>query len=143
MDRARFEKVAAEEYIRVPERFKRKIQNVALLIEDEPSRAVRAEEDLAPEETLLGLYRGVPASERGDFYSGILPDTITLYYRPLLEEAAALHEEGRAASREEAVRLAVRETLWHEIGHFFGLGENAVHAREEKGTNEYPDASAK
>ncbi len=133
----RFEAIAAEEWGCIPERFSRKIENVALLIEDEPDAATRAEEGLGADETLLGLYHGIPASARGDFYSGVLPDTITLYYYPLLEEAEALLEERRTPSFEEAVRLAVRETLWHEVGHYFGMDERAVEAREDDGTNEF------
>lgn len=132
-----FERIAAEEFAAVPAHFKRRLDNVALLLEDEPSEAVRLEEGLGPDETLLGRYHGIPASERGDFYSGVLPDTITLYRLPLLEEAAFLGEEGRADSEADAVRLAIRETLWHELGHYFGMDEAAVHAREEAGTNRY------
>lgn len=136
-----FERIAAEEFAQVPAHFKARIQNVALLIEDEPSVETRAAEGLKDDETLLGLYHGIPANARGDFYSGVLPDTITLYRAPLLEEAALLREEGRAQDEEESVRLAVRETLWHELGHYFGLPEEAVHAREEAGTNRYDGAS--
>lgn len=136
-----FERVAAEEFERVPERFRRLVRNVALLVEDEPSAEVRAEEGLGPEETLLGLYHGIPASVRGESYSGVLPDTITLYRLPLLEEAEALRAERRLPSEEEAVRLAVRETLWHEIGHYFGMSEEAIHVREDTGTNRYADGA--
>ncbi len=138
----RFEEIAAEEFAKVPEHFSRRIENLALLIEDEPDEAVRKEEGLQGEDTLLGLYRGVPLAERGSYYGegGTLPDTITLYRLPLLEEAAFLEEEGRADG-EAAVRLAIRETLWHEIGHYFGLSEHAVHAREDERTNYFRDES--
>ncbi len=144
MDEKRFEEIAAEEFAKVPEHFARKIENLALLIEEEPSEGVRREEGLEEGETLLGLYHGVPLSERGNEYgnAGTLPDTITLYRIPLLEEADMLVEEKKAGDFDEGVRLAIRETLWHEIGHYFGLGEEAVHAREETGTNQFkkPDA---
>lgn len=130
-----FERIAAEEFNRIPERFMKRIVNCALLIAEEPDEATRREEGLAPEETLLGLYHGVPATERGDFYSGVLPDTITLFRIPLLEEAQALLEERRAADEGSALRLAIKETLWHEIGHHFGMSEAEIHAREEEGTN--------
>jgi len=137
MNPKHFEEIAAEEFARVPEHFKRKVENVALLVEDEPSAKTRAAEGLKDDETLLGLYHGIPANARGDFYSGVLPDTITLYYLPLLEEAAFLQKERRAESEEAAVRLAVRETLWHELGHYFGLDEEEVHEREAEGTNDF------
>ena len=136
-DEQAFERIAAEEFNTVPPRFARRIQNVALLIEDEPSEEIRTAENLSPGETLLGLYHGIPASARGDFYSGVLPDTITLYRLPLLEEAEALLHEGRAESEEAAVRLAIRETLWHEIGHYFGMSEAQIHGREDEGTNAF------
>jgi len=135
-----FERIVGEEFRKIPARFARRIENVALLLEDAPSEAVRREESLAPQETLLGLYRGVPANERGDFYSGVLPDTITLYRVPLLEEAKELLRTGRAQTEPEAVRLAVHETLWHEIGHYFGLAEQEVREREEAGTNRYTES---
>lgn len=137
MDAKTFERLVAEESRKIPARFARRIENVALLIEDEPSAGVLREEGLGSDETLLGLYRGVPANDRGEFYSGVLPDTITLYRLPLLDEARALLDERRAPTFEEAVRLAIRETLWHEVGHYFGLSEPAVHEREEAGTNRF------
>ncbi|HVW82459.1 MAG TPA: metallopeptidase family protein [Candidatus Paceibacterota bacterium] len=124
--RARFEEVAGEEFDRVPERFKRRLDNVVLLVEED-----------SPGGELLGEYHGVPQTARGEFYSGALPDTITLYFRPLLEEAQFLLEERRAQTYEEAVRLAIRETLWHEIGHYFGLSDPEIHEREDEGTNEF------
>lgn len=134
-----FSEIAEQELEAVPERFARHVKNLALLIEDEPNDEVRAAEGLMPEETLLGLYQGIPLTERGAEYGvlGTLPDTITLYRLPLLDEGTMLLQEGKAGDFENAVRLAVRETLWHEIGHFFGLSEEEVHAREDEGSNRY------
>lgn len=137
MDPRAFERIALEELERVPPRFARRVRNVAILVEDEPSPEVCREEGLGEGETLLGLYRGIPAIDRGEGYSGVLPDTITLYCLPLLEEADALFAEKRASDLESAVRLAIRETLWHELGHHFGLSEDAVGAREVAGTNAF------
>ena len=136
---SRFERLVSEEFALVPAHFARRIENLALTIEEEPSEEVRAQEELLADETLLGLYQGVPLSERGAHYGeGVtLPDTITLYRRPLFEEAERLLGEGRTMTFEEAVRLAIRETLWHEIGHHFGLEEGDVRAREIKRTNHY------
>jgi predicted Zn-dependent protease with MMP-like domain len=137
MDARAFETMAREELERIPPRFARRMRNVAILIDDAPSPAVCKEEGLGEGETLLGLYRGVPATERGEGYSGILPDTITLYRLPILEEAEALFEEKRAADMGSAARLAIRETLWHELGHHFGLSEDGVAEREVAGTNDW------
>lgn len=137
MDETLFETIAREELERVPERFAKRITNVALLIEEEPSAEVRREHALEEAETLLGLYQGIPATERGEGYSGVLPDTITLYRLPILAEAEAILEDRRPGEYANAVRLAIRETLWHEIGHYFGMSEEEVHGREDAGTNTY------
>ncbi|TSC68299.1 MAG: hypothetical protein G01um101456_701, partial [Parcubacteria group bacterium Gr01-1014_56] len=64
-----FEKLVAEEFpSAIPEKFRDKIKNVAFLVEDEPSLALRREEHLAANETLLGHYRGIPHTARGGYY---------------------------------------------------------------------------
>ncbi len=107
----------------IPEQFRDKIHNVAILLEDEPSREVRRRERLRPHETLLGLYHGIPLPSRGEGYGvGMtLPDTITLYRFPILDEAGG--DPVRAAE-------VVRDTIWHEYGHYFGLDEAEVRQRE-------------
>lgn len=132
MNEEAFERIVAEEFTRaIPERFAKHIRNVEFIIEDEPSDDVRAAEHLSEGETLLGLYRGISLDMRGGEYGvGMtMPDTITLYRLPLLEEAEAL------GGTEEALRRAVRETIWHEVAHYFGFDEHAVNTREEGGTN--------
>lgn len=142
--REEFEKIVAEEYAHVPARFVRLIENVALLIEDEPDEETRREEGLEPDETLLGLYRGIPRAERGSGYGvgGVLPDTITLYRLPIHEEAReVVLEKSFTGTFSDAVRFVVRETLWHEIGHYFGLDEHEVGERESGGTNFFNEKS--
>lgn len=130
MTHQEFDALVAEEYAKVPQKYATRLNNVALLIEDAPSLDVRQEEGLRPEETLLGLYQGVPLTERGDHYGiGVtVPDTITLYREPIL--AASAPDVG-------SVRMTIRETLWHEIGHYFGLDEEAIERREGEGSNTY------
>ena len=132
MSTEEFEQIVVSEWERVPARFSKKVENVALLIEDDVDDAVRKEEGLGNGESLLGLYRGIPLPERGSEYGvGMtLPDTITLYRFPILEEAEEMDREFR-----EAVRIVVRETIWHEVGHYFGLHEETINNREEKKTN--------
>lgn len=114
-----FESMVAEEIDRVPRDWVGRLKNVAFLIEEESPKDM-------PE--LLGLYQGVPLTERGDGEGLVMPDTITLYRTPILRAA---EEDGIDP------RIVVRETLWHEIGHYFGLDEEEVHAREEEGTNRF------
>jgi len=134
MSEQEFEMIAVEEWKKVPLHFSRSVENVALLIEDEPDEDTRKEEGLEGEETLLGLYKGVPLSERGSEYGigGTLPDTITLYRIPLLDEASEMDRAFR-----DAVRIVVRETIWHELAHYFGLEEHEVNDREGEGTNRF------
>ncbi len=134
MGEREFEQIAEDEWRRIPQKFSRRIDNVALLIEEDVDDEVRKEEGLEEGESLLGLYRGIPLIERGSEYGvGMtLPDTITLYREPILDEASEMDREFR-----EAVRIVVRETLWHEVGHYFGYGEEAINEREDEQTNRF------
>ncbi|MSU74801.1 metallopeptidase family protein [Candidatus Kaiserbacteria bacterium] len=118
-----FEKLVEEGYDKLPEWVREKIKNVALLVEDEPSQEDREAEGLADDETLLGLYKGIPLSERGEEYGvGMtLPDTITLYQMPI---------EQAAAEDKKDVREVIAETIWHEFAHHFGMDEGEVRERE-------------
>lgn len=125
MPRVDFEKIVEEGFERLPAWVREKIKNVALLVEDEPSEEDRKEQGLEEDETLLGLYKGVPLSERGEQYGvgGTMPDTITLYQIPI-EQAA--EEDGMD------VRQVVAETIWHEYAHHFGMNEHEVQTRERE-----------
>jgi len=125
MPKNKFEKLVAEGFERLPQWVRDKIKNVALLIENEPSQEDRGAEGLSDDETLLGLYKGIPLSARGEGYGvGMtLPDTITLYQWPI-EDAA--EEDGKD------VRDVVAETIWHEFAHHFGMDEHEVRDREQK-----------
>ena len=115
----------------IPEEFRKKVENLAFIVEDEPSEEVRRREDLGPHDTLFGLYTGIPLDERGSFYGTgiVMPDTITIYQNPIEEEA-----NGDPALR----RTIVFDTVWHEVGHYLGLDEEEIRAREaEKGIGHY------
>jgi predicted Zn-dependent protease with MMP-like domain len=137
MDEATFVKIVEEEWDRVPEEHRAHIQNVALLVEDVPSEEVRTQEGLVGNGTLLGLYQGIPLIERGEGYGTgpVLPDTITIYRLPTLREAEAMQAGGASAALPDLVRQVVRDTIWHEVGHYFGWDEESVMHREDEGTN--------
>lgn len=129
MNREEFEKLVEEGFLAIPERFRVKLKNVAFLVEDEPSTQIRKEEGLEEDETLLGLYTGIPATARGDSYGmGMtIPDTITIYKNPIEEEADGDYE---------LIRKIIYDTVWHEVAHYLGLGEEEVERREkERGTH--------
>ena len=125
MTRKEFEKLIEEGFLAVPEKFRKRMKNVAFLAEDEPSWSVRRQEKLTDNETLFGLYAGVPVSARGDFYGvgPTMPDTITIYQKPIEEEA-----KGDSAR----IRKFVHDTVWHEVAHYLGLDEEEVRKREEE-----------
>lgn len=126
MTHEEFEKVVAQEFERaIPEKFRPHIKNVAFLIEDEPSSQVRVREGLQDGETLLGYYHGVPTPARGDWYGmgTTMPDTITLYRLPILQAAA---------EDDFSVAQVIRETIWHEVAHHFGMDEHEVRKREDE-----------
>ncbi len=133
MDMHDFDHLVAEGFDTLPVWVQEKISNVALLTEDEPSEEDRRTQGLEDDETLLGLYKGIPLSARGDGYGvGMtLPDTITLYRLPILDMA----EEEVGENANDAVYLArvrqiIADTIWHEYAHHFGMDEHEVRARE-------------
>ena len=120
-----FEQLVAEGYAALPAWVREKIKNVALIIEDEPSEEDRGLQGLSADETLLGLYKGIPLSERGSEYGvGVtMPDTITIYRLPIIEAA-----EGEAG----VIPQIVAETIAHEYAHHFGMDEHEVEEWERK-----------
>lgn len=147
MKRREFEQLVADAFEMVPDKFKAKVKNVALLVEDEPSAEVLKENNVPQGHTLLGLYHGVPATERGDGYGvgGTLPDTITIFMKPIIEMAAYESGVGELIAwgeeptepMKKRIKAIIRDTMWHEIAHYFGMDEFAVDEREEAGTNEF------
>jgi predicted Zn-dependent protease with MMP-like domain len=110
----RFRELVAEALDDLPEEFAELLDNVAVVVEDEPDPEVLAEFDMDPAEgdELLGLYQGIPLDARGFDYGG-LPDRVVIYRGPILRITR---------SRREIVEQ-VRETVLHELGHHFGLQE--------------------
>ncbi len=106
----------------IPEKFLRLLDNVAVVIDDEPTGEQRRHFDLGEGETLYGLYEGIPQTDRGGNYGGVPPDKITIFMRPILEDAAT----------DDQVRAIVRDTVWHEIAHHFGMDDDEVARAEER-----------
>ena len=122
MEKEKFEQLVKEGIAAVPEKFLRLLNNVAIVIEEEPTPEQNKKLHIHDGVTLFGLYEGIPQTVRGSGYSGILPDKITIFLRPIVE----------ASRGEEEIKEAVRNTVWHEIAHHFGLDEKRVRAAERK-----------
>ena len=117
-----FDKLVQAAYARIPSRFRKRLQNVAMLVEAEPSQAQLAQAGVGPGGTLLGLYQGRPLTQRSVFESFAMPDRITIFQGP--------HE--RLARGEAQLQQMVDDTVWHEVAHYFGLDERQVRAAEKK-----------
>ena len=117
-----FEELIGEALDDLPPFFQAQMNNVVILMEMWPSRRVLREMGIPPGQTLLGLYRGIPLTERTGGYNLVTPDTITLYQGPI-EQAAAEQGEGEVLDR---VREEVRHTVIHEIAHHFGIDDDRL-----------------
>lgn len=120
MDRSSFEKLVERSLERLPGKFRNKLRNIMIEIEDEPSEEVL--DDMGIEDgTLFGLYQGVPLTERDWNFGNVLPDRIVIYQRPI---------EGAASSPEEIEEI-VLDTVVHEIGHYFGFDDVELYSIED------------
>lgn len=115
-----FDRMVEEAYARIPARFRKRMQNVALVVEKEPSaeQLVTA----GPGKTLLGLYQGRPLTARSVFENFAMPDRITIFQGP--------HE--RLAHSPAQLQQMVEDTVWHEVAHYFGMDEDRVRAAERR-----------
>ncbi len=114
--RRQFERLVARAIDELPHRFRNAIANLEIVIVSRPSLADRAKMGLGRGETLLGLYRGTPLTRRDGGYNLTLPDTITLFQRPI-----------EAICRDEAELVdQVRQTLLHELAHHFGIDDERL-----------------
>lgn len=116
VSREEFEDLVARALDGLPADFAELLENVAVVVEEEPSQEDLLEVGLDPEiDELFGLYQGVPLSDRGSFYES-LPDRVAIYRGPILR---------CCNSRREVVR-EVRDTVIHELGHHFGLADDEM-----------------
>jgi predicted Zn-dependent protease with MMP-like domain len=118
VDAETFSGLVADALDSMPEEFLAHMQNVDVLVEDWPSREHLAEVDMGPSEyrNLLGLYHGVPLTHRNSYYAA-LPDTITIFQKPI---------ELQCGDDEDEIRRQVRKTVIHEIAHHYGIDDDRL-----------------
>ena len=121
MTRRQFEALVEKSLRRLPRAFKEKVANIAVVVEDWADDETLAEMGIEPPDTLYGLYQGVDITHRDSTYGNVLPDVITIYQGPIEEDAVD----------EEEMADIVRETVIHELGHYFGLDDETMHRIEE------------
>ena len=121
MTRRRFEQLVDKAMRQLPRKFRERISNIAIVVEDWADDATLAEMGIEPPDTLYGLYRGIDLTRRDSSYGNVLPDVITIYQGPIVEDAAD----------DADIMDIVRETVIHEVGHYFGLDDETMHRIEE------------
>jgi len=118
----KFKQIVSEGIAVIPLKFLKKLSNVAIVIEKRPTPAQAKILHLRQGLILFGLYEGVPQTRRGPGYSGVLPDKITIF-----------QESIEAVGRDEKdIKKIVRNTVWHEVAHYFGMDEVKVREAEAR-----------
>ena len=115
MDRISFEQLVQNSLRQLPRRFKKKLENISVEVEDRPSTELLNDMGIRSG-TLFGLYQGVPLTKRGWNFGNMLPDRIVIYQRTI---------ESVATSPEEIEKI-VLDTVIHEIGHYFGFSDKEL-----------------
>ena len=106
----------------LPQEYITGLDNVAILMADEPSSDQEQKMKLREGTILLGLYEGIPLTQRGNAYTFVLPDKITLFKHALLQVS---HNDAQLFEQ-------IKRTLWHEIAHYYGLDHGRIHQLESK-----------
>ena len=113
MNRERFEWLVAEVVDSLPDEFHTKLENVDVVVQDEPTPSQLAEVGLKRGETLLGLYQGVPLTKRSRHYGMVVPDKITIFQKPIETKC----------KNDTEVKAEIKRVVQHEIAHHFGIGD--------------------
>ena len=106
----------------MPPQYVEGLQNVVITYADEPTTHQAHTLRLRGDQLLLGLYEGIPRTQRGAGYNLVLPDKITLFKYPIM---AVTHDEA-------SFYRQVKHTLWHEIAHYYGLDHDKIHEIEAR-----------
>jgi len=113
MDRERFEWLVAKAVDSLPDEFHSKLENIDVVVAEQPTPSQLAEVGLKRSETLLGLYQGVPLTKRSRHYGMVAPDKITIFQKPIEAEC----------KNDTEVKAEIRRVVQHEIAHHFGTGD--------------------
>jgi predicted Zn-dependent protease with MMP-like domain len=117
----KFEKLVNEGIDDIPQKFLDKISNVGIVIEDNPTSEQIEKLKIRKNYFLFGLYEGIPKTKRWG-YGQALPDKITIFKNQI----------EKSAQSEEEIKKIVKETVWHEIAHHFGMDEKKVREAEAR-----------
>ncbi len=105
----------------IPKKYGDKLQNVAFVAEDIPNETQRTKLQLRDDQTLFGLYEGVPLTKRNGNYNLVLPDKITIFRTPIMQASDNVNE----------AKQLISKTVWHEVAHYFGLDHSRIDSLEQ------------
>lgn len=111
-----FDRLISKAMDELPQEYIRGLQNIAIVYADWPDEHQQKKAKLEPGSILLGLYEGIPLTQRGMNYNLVLPDKITLFKQSIL----------RVVSDEAQLFEQIKRTLWHEIAHYYGLNHDRI-----------------
>ena len=100
----------------LPQEYIKGLDNVVIVQADDPTPEQLEKMKVEPHHVLLGLYEGIPLTQRGSGFSGMLPDKITLFKNPILA----------VVSSDDELHEQIKRTLWHEIAHYYGLNHSHI-----------------
>ena len=116
-----FEEIVAGAIDAIPPPYIDRLENVAFIVEDQPTEEQNRKLGLRCHDLLFGLYEGVPLPQRMGS-SKLLPDKITLFKKPLISISQDFGE----------LSQNIKHTIWHEVAHYYGLGHKRIHELERK-----------
>lgn len=116
MERERFEQLVEKALEAIPNKFRKLIDNLAIIVEEKPKIEVYKKTGTSPLAGILGTYHGIPFKHRGPYYGNQPPDMIVIYQKPI-EDICTTDDE---------IREKIREVVFHEIGHYFGMTEKEL-----------------
>jgi predicted Zn-dependent protease with MMP-like domain len=117
-----FSRLIGEALDELPAKYVSNLNNVAIVYEDQPSPEQREQLRLRGNQSLYGLYQGIPLPARGANYNLVIPDKITIFKLPMLYSSPDM----------AALKAQIKHTLWHEIAHHFGLDHKRIHELEDR-----------
>ncbi|GIL16140.1 MAG: hypothetical protein BroJett039_13130 [Chloroflexota bacterium] len=115
--REEFERIVDETVERLPEQFRARIENLAIVVEEFPDAWTLELARLHSRYELLGFYHGIPLTNRTHDYGNVAPDLISIYRQPILSHYRT----------DEAIRAGIRHTVLHELAHYFGISDERLH----------------
>jgi predicted Zn-dependent protease with MMP-like domain len=121
ISRKEFELLVERALRRLPRRFRERLENIAVVVEDWADDDTLEDMGIEPPDTLYGLYHGTDLTRRDTTYGNVLPDVITIYQGPIQEDCVTV----------EDMEELVRDTVIHEVGHYFGLDDERLEELED------------